>query len=251
MKKTPKLEKISLSQENFKRTNRRAFLVAGISACAGILGITSIVRMREERSMPWFLRKANHTLDAFWKASFRTNAKAPPVDADGNPVRINGDVGMLESIDIAKYRLTVIDPHLKKTLHLTLNEIKKLPAVNESFEFKCIEGWSAPVSCKGVRFSDFMDALQIGKDFAYAGMTSIDGDYFVSWDAKSLLHPQTLLCYEMNGLPLKPENGAPLRILSSVKYGVKQIKQIGQIAFSDTLPPDYWANEGYTDYLGL
>ena len=104
----------------------------------------------------------------------------------------------------------------------------------------------------GVRFTDFLAACGLSEsEVAYAGLSSVDGDYYVSMDIKSLRHPQTLLCLEMNGEPLSLQHGFPVRLVSSVKYGVKNIKQIGRIAFTETQPPDYWAERGYSDYLGL
>ena len=44
----------------------------------------------------------------------------------------------------------------------------------------------------------------------YVGMATPDGGYYVGLDMPSALHPQTLLCYEMNGEPLSAEHGAPL-----------------------------------------
>ena len=66
----------------------------------------------------------------------------------------------------------------------------------------------------------------------------------------SILHPQTLLAYEINGTPLPLEHGAPLRIASPTKYGIKQIKRIGRIEFTDERPKDYWAERGYDWYSG-
>jgi len=68
---------------------------------------------------------------------------------------------------------------------------------------------------------------------------------------ESAMHPQTLLCYEMNGAPLTGAHGAPLRLTIPVKYGIKNIKRIGSIQFTDNRPEDYWANEGYDWYAGL
>ena len=70
-------------------------------------------------------------------------------------------------------------------------------------------------------------------------------------DMPSALHPQTLLCYEMNGKSLSMEHGAPLRLVTTVKYGIKSIKRIGRIAFTDERPPDFWAERGYDWYAGL
>ncbi len=240
-----------LTKSAFKKSNRRAFLSASIAGIGGFAGWYLLANSRMDRGTPALLRKVNDTYASFWKSNFDVNAKAPPADADGKPVRINGDIGMLKAVDAENYRLTIHDPQSKGTFQLSLEDIRKMPQATESFEFKCIEGWSRPVSCKGVRFSDFMRELGIDPGYKYAGMSSIDGGYYVSWDLESLYHPQTLICYEMNGSPLQPENGAPLRILSSVKYGVKQIKQLGSIAFLEEMPNDYWAERGYDDYLGL
>ena len=69
-------------------------------------------------------------------------------------------------------------------------------------------------------------------------------------DMASALHPQTLLCYEMNGRPLTPAHGAPLRLVIPIKYGIKNLKQIGTIQFTDERPADYWAERGYDWYAG-
>ena len=35
-----------------------------------------------------------------------------------------------------------------------------------------------------------------------------------------------------------------------VKYGLKSIKRIGTMTFTDERPPDFWAERGYDYYLG-
>ena len=68
---------------------------------------------------------------------------------------------------------------------------------------------------------------------------------------KSALNPQTLLAYEQNGEPLTVAHGAPLRLYIPNKYGVKSLKRIGTITFSDTRPRDYWHEDGYDWFIGL
>jgi DMSO/TMAO reductase YedYZ molybdopterin-dependent catalytic subunit len=43
----------------------------------------------------------------------------------------------------------------------------------------------------------------------------------------------------------------PLRLVIPVKYGIKNIKRIGLIRFTNSRPADYWAEEGYDWYAGL
>jgi DMSO/TMAO reductase YedYZ molybdopterin-dependent catalytic subunit len=55
----------------------------------------------------------------------------------------------------------------------------------------------------------------------------------------------------MNGKPLPLKNGYPLRLMIPVKYGIKSLKRIGTLFFSNTPPPDYWYERGYDYYSGL
>jgi DMSO/TMAO reductase YedYZ molybdopterin-dependent catalytic subunit len=131
-----------------------------------------------------------------------------------------------------------------------MKDILALPRTATAVEFHCIEGWSEDMAFAGVKFSDFVAAFHL-KPKAYVGLETPDGEYYVSIDIESMMHPQTLLAYEMNGEPLRLENGAPLRLLIPTKYGIKNIKRIGKIFFSDTRPPDYWAEQGYDWFAGL
>ena len=77
------------------------------------------------------------------------------------------------------------------------------------------------------------------------GLVTPDEEYYVGLEMWSALHPQTLLAYELNGQPLTAAHGAPLRLVTPLKYGVKHLKRIGTIAFADERPADYWAEQGY------
>jgi hypothetical protein len=55
----------------------------------------------------------------------------------------------------------------------------------------------------------------------------------------------------LNGKPLTVEHGAPLRLLVPVKLGLKNIKAITRITYTEDEPPDYWAKRGYSRYDGI
>ena len=98
---------------------------------------------------------------------------------------------------------------------LTLDDIKALPRVEMTTELKCIEGWSIIVNWTGAGFSDFIAEYQPKtRDgnapdienhpenlLPYVSLTTPDEGYYVGFDMPSILHPQTLLAYEMNGAP--------------------------------------------------
>jgi hypothetical protein len=122
-------------------------------------------------------------------------------------------------------------------------------------QFKCIEGWSQVVQWAGVRFADFLEMFPPapidGKEPRYVYMETPDGDYYVGYDLQALRHPQALLVTEMMGEPLTQLHGAPLRLYTPTKYGYKQIKRIGLIAYTNEKPDDYWTKLGYDWYAGL
>jgi len=64
------------------------------------------------------------------------------------------------------------------------------------------------------------------------------------------MHPQTLLATEMQGAPLGLEHGAPVRLATPLKYGVKNLKRIGTVRFMTTRPQDFWAERGYDWFIG-
>jgi hypothetical protein len=150
-------------------------------------------------------------------------------------------------------------------LLLTLADIQALPRIEMTTEFMCVEGWSTIVNWTGARLADFIaryqpqtrnntqpDVANRPQDLVqYVSMVTPDGGYYVGLDMPSAMQLQTLLAYEMNGQPLNLAHGAPLRLVTPTKYGIKQIKRIGRIAFTDTRPADFWAERGYDWYAGL
>jgi hypothetical protein len=168
-------------------------------------------------------------------------------------VRVNGSVGLVSPI-YENYTVKIESGDNK--FEVTLDELKALPKQEIVFEFKCIEGWSQIQHWGGVRFVDVMNYYKIGqKDaenlYEYVGMETPDDKYYVGVDMPSMVHPQTILAYEMNGMPLLKKHGSPLRLIIPVKYGYKSLKKIGVIKFSDTRPKDYWALFGYDYFAGL
>jgi hypothetical protein len=150
-------------------------------------------------------------------------------------------------------------------LLLTMADVRKLPHVEMVTEFKCIEGWSEIVYWGGVRLRDFLEAfppqIEDASQFhpsefvnslpEYIAFETPDGQYYIGIERQVVLHPQTLLAYELNGQPLTPDHGAPLRLVTPLKYGIKQIKQIGRITYTNIRPRDYWHEQGYDYYAGL
>jgi hypothetical protein len=150
---------------------------------------------------------------------------------------------------------STLDPNTPGLL-LTLDDVMKFERHELVTQFKCIEGWSEIVHWGGVRLRDFIAAYPPAKNAQgklpkYVYMETPNGDYYCGFHLNECLHPQSLLVTEMAGKPIAEAHGAPLRLHMPIKYGYKQIKRIGLIAYTDDKPDDYWTKLGYDWYAGL
>jgi DMSO/TMAO reductase YedYZ molybdopterin-dependent catalytic subunit len=177
-------------------------------------------------------------------------------DAKLKPGQTLSQVDVQQTITVAIPVAPASDTTRVPGLVLSLDDLRALPFVEQVTQFKCIEGWSQITSFGGARFSDFVKAWppQRNPDGSlpkYVAMETADGTFSSSFDLASLLHPQTLLCYRMNGRPLSPGHGAPLRLATPRKYGYKQIKQVAKLTYTNQRPVDFWEGLGYDWYAGL
>lgn len=236
------------ARREMKKHSRRSFLIGGAAAVFGYLGYGWL----REPEREWIFRDAfnfNENLSRLYYSPKNLAPEFPREQAAPEP-RVNGGEGMPGDFNPADWRLRVGGlANRSDDLVLTLDDIKALPRIEMTTELKCIEGWSVIINWTGARFSDFVRKYQ-PQYTKYVSLVTPDEGYFVGWDMPSILHPQTLLAYEINGAPLTPEHGAPLRLASTQKYGIKQIKRIGRIEFTDQRPRDFWAESGYDWYAG-
>ncbi|MEO5892142.1 MAG: molybdopterin-dependent oxidoreductase [Ferruginibacter sp.] len=201
------------------------------------------------------LRRALNQSELILQKTFSNNhlVKTYPKSMAAKKVRVNSSIGMRDqSFQPAAWMLSVIKDG-GEVLKLSIDEIRTLPKTEIVFDFKCVEGWDQVQHWGGVRFVDFIAhyGLQEFTKMKYVGMATPDKGYYVGLDMDSAIHPQTILAYEMNGRPLVLAHGAPLRLIIPVKYGIKNLKRIGNISFSNDRPRDYWAENGYDYYSGL
>jgi DMSO/TMAO reductase YedYZ molybdopterin-dependent catalytic subunit len=249
-------------QRQMRRLTRRSFACGAAAALTGLAGWEWLRSRELEEGIPWPFRRVLEFNEGLAQAYYRETRLAPTFAREQAVwPRVNGVLGFTSGFDAASWKLQV-EGH-GTPLTVTLDAIKALPRDEVVTELKCIEGWSAVVHWAGARLADFIAQCPLASRsgqppdlgrpadlFEYISLETPGRGYYVGLDRASALHPQTLLCYEMNGEPLPAAHGAPLRLVTPLKYGIKNIKRIGTIRFSDQRPADYWAERGYDWYAG-
>lgn len=171
----------------------------------------------------------------------------------------------LLSNQFADWRLKV-DGLVEKPLSLSREQLMAMPARTQITRHDCVEGWSCIAKWTGVPLALVLDQTVVKPEARYVVFHCLDtierslsGEvkYYGSIDLVDARHPQTILAYGMNGMPLPVENGAPLRVRVERQLGYKMPKYVHKIELVDGLNSmglgkgGYWEDRGYDWYGGI
>ncbi len=247
-------ERDELTYEEYRRRSRRSVLTGGAASLAGFLGWRAVQGSPADNRIPGVLRDVHEVNESIWSSLFREDHQAKSFSrSDASILRVNGRKGLESEIDLDSWRLAVLDPDRVLLGTHTLADIQALPKHEMVIEHKCIEGWAQVTHWAGARFADFLELYEdrLGSGITDVEITTPDRGYYVSVDMATMRHDETLLAYESFDQPLDLDHGAPLRLATPIKYGIKQIKRIGTIQFLRDKGRDYWGQRGYDWYAGL
>lgn len=132
----------------------------------------------------------------------------------------------------------------------TLQKIATLPRKVMNTRHCCVEGWSIIPRWGGTPLSEFLRMVGADPGAKYLSVECAD-DYTTSYDMPSVLHPQTLLCYEAYDKPLTLPHGAPVRIVMPTKLGYKSAKWIRKLTVTNENTGGYWEDQGYDWFAGI
>ena len=254
-------------RRELRSRTRRGFAGAAVGVAAGTAAWAWFLNSAPQGFINKAMRRGLELHERIGRATFRDSSRAPLyAPSRARMPIVNGTKGLFSPIEVDDWRMVAFGAGGNAAPRVfSLAEILSLPRFEVTTELRCVEGWTTIVHWSGVRLRDFAASTGLasrsgrpgdpfsrrGDTFRHVGLATPDGGYHVGLDVESALHPQTLLCDRMGGLPLQQEHGAPLRLVIPVKYGYKSIKRIGAIEFTDHRPRDTWAEIGYDWYAGL
>ena len=160
-----------------------------------------------------------------------------------------------QEVDPATYRLRVTGL-VKKPLELTVDELKRRPRVEEVIGFEC--GGSNPTSLNRLTgnarwagtplralLSDVglqpqvREIVFFGADKGMETVThgrapqQVEQHFGRSLAVDDAMRPEVMIVWEMNGAPLVPTHGAPVRLVVPGWYGVANVKWMNHIHVQD------------------
>ncbi|MBZ0308411.1 MAG: molybdopterin-dependent oxidoreductase [Anaerolineae bacterium] len=156
--------------------------------------------------------------------------------------------GSIPTVDFDTWSLTVQG---LSELTLKWQDMRWLTAVETARTLACIGnpvggGCVGNAVWKGIRLLDVLPMGIIPADSTSARLTALDG-YETAVSLDQLLHPDTLLAYQMNGVSLPREHGYPIRLLVGGTYGSKMPKWISKIEFINYEFKGYWESRGWSN----
>ena len=164
---------------------------------------------------------------------------------------------------IAHYNRPEIDAenwHLEITglveqpMSLTLDDLRALPRQELTFTLECSGNTGLPFFWGGIGNAQWAGTplapllkeagvLEDGIEVVFWGIDAgeetigeqkVTQNFARSMSLADAMHPDNLLCYEMNGDPLPQPNGYPLRLIAPGWYGIANVKWLQRIEVWDT-----------------
>jgi DMSO/TMAO reductase YedYZ molybdopterin-dependent catalytic subunit/thiosulfate reductase cytochrome b subunit len=130
---------------------------------------------------------------------------------------------------------------VEQRLSLSLDDLRAVEPERQITLHKCIQGWSYVAEWEGVPLQALLERCRPTAAARYILFRTFDdkweapghGEYYCVIDLTLARAPQTLLAYDMNGQPLPPAFGAPLRLRLESQLGYKMVKWVRSMELID------------------
>ena len=148
-----------------------------------------------------------------------------------------------------------VDGLVKTPTTIDIDALIKPHALEERiYRMRCVEGWSMVIPWVGFPLADVIKRLEPQPSAKFIEFTTLydvgrmpgqrypvlQWPYVEGLRLDEAMHPLTILVVGLYGEVLPNQNGAPVRLVVPWKYGVKGIKSIVRIRFTDKQPRGSW-----------
>ena len=128
---------------------------------------------------------------------------------------------------------------------LSWDEFLALPKVQVLADFHCVTRWSKEnMLWEGVSTETIYQLAKPNPETQFLMIHSMEG-YTTNVPLEFFLKEDSLFAYNLNGKPLEPEHGFPLRLVIPQLYAWKSAKYVNGVEFMLENKPGFWEVNGY------
>jgi DMSO/TMAO reductase YedYZ molybdopterin-dependent catalytic subunit len=154
------------------------------------------------------------------------------------------DLGRVPQFDPKKWRFRIMGL-VKKERQLTYEEFFALPKVTVSSDIHCVTGWSKlDNTWAGVGSNVIRDLVEIRPEAKFVMVYGEDG-LDANLSLEDFFGPDVVFAQELDGKPLTPKHGFPVRLVVPRLYFWKSVKWAIAVEFMAQDRQGYWESRGY------
>jgi DMSO/TMAO reductase YedYZ molybdopterin-dependent catalytic subunit len=251
-----------------RKLSRRKLIVSGLATTAGVAGLGVAARLAQKYGLippdhgglygpgATLTYAAQRLLTRHSLAREFSRSQISPRPFPNELAPLTDEFKRLQAGGFADWRLAV-DGMVHAPASLSISELKSYPSRSQITEVVCEEGWSYIAEWIGVPLSHVLNLVGVHPQARYVVYVSMEPDSWDSIDMADALHPQTFLCYGMNGSELPVRHGGPLRMRLPRQIGYKSLKFINHLTVTDSMKKfgkglgSNGAEAGYAWYVGI
>jgi sulfite oxidase len=185
----------------------------------------------------------------------RSHGNVPQIDSDQYRLSITGLIQKPTRLSLPDIRSLFPKHQITATLQCAGNRRHELSAIAPT-----LGGvpWGAEAignaQWAGARLKDVLEGVGVESSACHAAFTGMDdierhpGGFGGSIPIEKALTPDVLLAYEMNGQPLPPEHGFPLRVIAPGYIGARSVKWLSEISLQTEPSLNYYQAQTYKLY---
>ena len=248
--------------------SRRKLIYTGLASAAGVASLGVAARLAQEYGLvppdhgglygpgATLTYAAQRLLTRHSLAREFSRSQISPRPFPNELAPLTEDFKRLQAGRFAEWRLTV-SGMVHEPASFSISDLKSYPSRSQITEVVCEEGWSYIAEWIGVPLSHVLSLVGVHPQAKYVVYTSMEPDTWDSIDMADALHPQTFLCYGMNGDKLPVPHGGPLRMRLPRQIGYKSLKFINHLTVTDSMKKfgkgrgSAAAEAGYAWYVGV
>jgi len=251
-----------------RKLSRRKLIYTGLASTAGVAGLGLAARLAQKYGLvppdhgglygpgATLTYAAQRLLTRHSLAREFSRSQISPRPFPNELAPLTDEFKRLQAGGFADWRLAV-DGMVHEPASFSISELKSYPSRSQITEVVCEEGWSYIAEWIGVPLSYVLNFVGVHPQAKYVVYTSMEPDTWDSIDMADALHPQTFLCYAMNGSELPVPHGGPLRMRLPRQIGYKSLKLINRLTVTDDMKKfgkgrgSAAAEAGYAWYVGI